>query len=118
MNTLLPIICPPIIFLFPFAEKFRYSRQALNPIVISLGLPGTFAGIIYSLLLFDPENITSSLPLLLTNSKTRMLGQSIVMNPVGSVQTPELFQDKSLYDLVRNTHAEKQIIPITEQTHR
>ena len=53
MNTLFPIIYSLIIFLFPFVGKFHYNRQTLNSIVISLGLLGTFIGIIYSLLVFD-----------------------------------------------------------------
>ena len=173
MNTLFPIICSLVIFLFPFAGKFRYSRQALNSIVISLGLLGTFAGITYSLLHFDPENITSSLPLLLTGLKTsiltiisgvvtslllklspgfygirreketspenlpetlkEMLKQliaikdnihkaGVVTNPDGSVQATELFQDKALYDLARNTsqimQKQSQYLSITQEENR
>lgn len=173
MNTLFPIICSLVIFLFPFAGKFRYSRQALNSIVISLGLLGTFSGITYCLLHFDPENITSSLPLLLTGLKTsiltiisgvvtslllklipgfygirrekettpenlpntlkEMLSQliaikdnihkaGVVTNPDGSVQTTELFQDKALYDLARNTsqimQKQSQYLSITQEENR
>ena len=62
-----------IIILFPFAGKFRYPPQVLHSIVISLGLLGTFVGIIYGLFHFDPENIHSSLPQLLTGLTTTIL---------------------------------------------
>lgn len=73
MNTLFPLICSLIIILFPFAGKFRYHPQILHSIVISLGLLGTFIGIIYGLYHFDPENIHSSLPQLLTGLATTIL---------------------------------------------
>ncbi|EHP48907.1 hypothetical protein HMPREF9449_01052, partial [Odoribacter laneus YIT 12061] len=154
MNTLFPIIYSLIIFLFPFVGKFHYNRQTLNSIVISLGLLGTFIGIIYSLLHFDPENISISLPQLLAGLKITILTiissiitslllklfpvfygirkekntiienlpetmkeilhqliaikenihkTGIIQNPDGTVQATELFQDKALYDLARNT---------------
>lgn len=73
MNTLFPIICSLIIFLFPFAGRFRYNLATLHSIIISLGLLGTFIGITYGLILFDTENISSSLPQLLTGLKTTIL---------------------------------------------
>ncbi len=173
MNTLLPVICSLIIFLFPFAGKFRYNRQTLNSIVISLGLLGTFAGITYTLLGFDQENIGSSLPQLLTGLKTTILTiisgvvsslvlklfpgfygirreketlpetllntqkeilslliaikdnihkAGVVQAPDGTVQTTELFQDKALYDLARNTsqimQKQSQYLSITQDENR
>ena len=173
MNTLFPIIYSLIIFLFPFVGKFHYNRQTLNSIVISLGLLGTFIGIIYSLLHFDPENISTSLPQLLAGLKTTILTiissiitslllklfpvfygirkekntiienlpetmkeilhqliaikenihkTGIIQNPDGTVQATELFQDKALYDLARNTsqimQKQSQYLSITQEENK
>ena len=173
MNTWFPIICSLIILLFPFVGKFRYNRQSLNSIVISLGLLGTFAGITYSLLHFDAENIGSSLPQLLVGLKTtiltivsgvvaslllklcpgldgirkekselpenlpdtmkEMLRQliaikenihkvGVIQNPDGTIQSTELYQDKALYDLARNTsqimQKQSQYLSITQEENR
>lgn len=173
MNTWFPVICSLIILLFPFVGRFRYNRQALNSIVISLGLLGTFAGITYSLLHFDPENIGQSLPQLLTGLKTTVLTiisgmlaslilklfpffygirkeksevpenlpdtmkeilrqliairdnihkTGVVVDADGNVQTTELFQDKALYDLARNTsqimQKQSQYLSITQEENR
>ena len=173
MNTWFPIICSLIILLFPFVGKFRYNRQSLNSIVISLGLLGTFAGITYSLLHFDAENIGSSLPQLLVGLKTtiltivsgvvaslllklcpglygirkekselpenlpdtmkEMLRQliaikenihkvGVIQNPDGTIQSTELYQDKALYELARNTsqimQRQAQYLSITQDENR
>ena len=173
MNTLFPIIYSLIIFLFPFVGKFHYNRQTLNSIVISLGLLGTFIGIIYSLLHFDPENISISLPQLLAGLKITILTiissiitslllklfpvfygirkekntiienlpetmkeilhqliaikenihkTGIIQNPDGTVQATELFQDKALYDLARNTsqimQKQSQYLSISQEENR
>ena len=173
MNTLFPIIYSLIIFLFPFVGKFHYNRQTLNSIVISLGLLGTFIGIIYSLLHFDPENISISLPQLLAGLKITILTiissiitslllklfpvfygirkekntiienlpetmkeilhqliaikenihkTGIIQNPDGTVQATELFQDKALYDLARNTsqimQKQSQYLSITQEENK
>ena len=73
MSSLYPLICSLIIFLFPFIGRFRYNRQTINSIVISLGLLGTFGGITYSLLNFDPQQINTSLPLLLSGLRITIL---------------------------------------------
>lgn len=70
MNNLILIVFSLVIFLFPFAGKYRYSRQSMSNAVISLGLLGTFIGITYGLLRFNPENITASIPELLNGMKT------------------------------------------------
>ena len=173
MNTLFPIIYSLVIFLFPFVGKFHYNRQTLNSIVISLGLLGTFIGIIYSLLHFDPENISISLPQLLAGLKITILTiissiitslllklfpvfygirkekntiienlpetmkeilhqliaikenihkTGIIQNPDGTVQATELFQDKALYDLARNTsqimQKQSQYLSITQEENK
>ncbi len=173
MNSLYPLICSLIIFLFPFIGRFRYNRQTINSIVISLGLLGTFGGITYSLLNFDPQQISNSLPLLLSGLKTTiltivssvvtslllklfpgfyglrkeenilpptltetlkaMLNQliairenihkaGVIQTAEGSVQTTELFQDKALYDLARNTsqimQKQSQYLSITQEENR
>ena len=73
MSSLYPLICSLIIFLFPFIGRSRYNRQTINSIVISLGLLGTFGGITYSLLNFDPQQINISLPLLLSGLRITIL---------------------------------------------
>ena len=173
MNTIFPVICSLIIFLFPFIGKFRYDRQTLHSIIISLGLLGTFAGITYSLLYFNTENINTSLPQLLTGLKTTILTivSSVITslllklfpgfygirkpknsdadtlpdilkeilcqltdikenihktdftpNTDGAVRTTELFQDKALYDLARNTsqimQKQSQYLSITQEENR
>ena len=173
MNHLFPIICSLIIFLFPFIGKFRYNRQVLHSIVISLGLLGTFAGIAYSLIHFDTDNISNALPQLLSGLKTTLLTilsgmitslllklfpsfygirkekgvitenlpatmkeilsqliaikenihkAGIIQNPDGTVQATELFQDKALYDLARNTsqimQKQSQYLSITQEENK
>ena len=64
-----------IIFLIPFMlralKKFlSISWSEIQTIVISLGVLGTFIGIVIGLLNFDSNNIQKSIPLLLSGLKT------------------------------------------------
>lgn len=73
MNNTLSIVCSIVIFLFPYLGRKRFNRQLLSSTVISLGLLGTFAGIMYGLWEFGVERIDQSIPRLLEGLKTAFL---------------------------------------------
>lgn len=73
MNTLIMIVISLFIFLFPYFGRRKYSRASLSSISISLGLFGTFIGIIYGLLQLDADALETSVPQLLEGLKIAFL---------------------------------------------
>lgn len=52
MNDYISIISSLIIFLFPYLGRKWFNPQLLSSTVVSLGLLGTFGGIMYGLWVF------------------------------------------------------------------
>ena len=73
MNDYISIISSLIIFLFPYLGRKWFNPQLLSSTVVSLGLLGTFGGIMYGLWVFSVEQIDSSIPQLLEGLKTAFL---------------------------------------------
>lgn len=73
MNNVLSIASSLIIFLFPYLGRKWFNRQLLSSTVITLGLLGTFGGIMYGLWVFSVESIDQSIPQLLEGLKTAFL---------------------------------------------
>lgn len=73
MNTLIMIVISLFIFLFPYFGRRKYSQASLSSISISLGLFGTFIGIIYGLLQLDADALETSVPQLLEGLKIAFL---------------------------------------------
>ena len=65
MNDYISIISSLIIFLFPYLGRKWFNPQLLSSTVVSLGLLGTFGGIMYGLWVFSVEQIDSSIKQLL-----------------------------------------------------
>lgn len=73
MNDLVSIISSLVILLFPYIGRYRFSIQTLSSTVVSLGLLGTFGGIMFGLINFDVNAIDASIPQLLEGLKTAFL---------------------------------------------
>lgn len=73
MNDLVSIISSLVILLFPYIGRYRFSVQTLSSTVVSLGLLGTFGGIMFGLIHFDVKAIDDSIPQLLEGLKTAFL---------------------------------------------
>lgn len=73
MNNMLSIICSIIIFIFPYIGRRWFNRQTLSSTVISLGLLGTFSGIMYGLWIFGVDTVNESIPQLLEGLKIAFL---------------------------------------------
>lgn len=73
MNNMASIISSLIIFLFPYIGRKWFNRYVLSSTVISLGLLGTFGGIMYGLWTFGVEELDDSIPQLLEGLKMAFL---------------------------------------------
>ena len=83
MNDYISIISSLIIFLFPYLGRKWFNPQLLSSTVVSLGLLGTFGGIMYGLWVFSVEQIDSSIPQLLEGLKTAFLTLSSCLSNAG-----------------------------------
>lgn len=73
MNNTISIVSSLIIFLFPYIGRRWFNRFTLSSTVVSLGLLGTFTGIMFGLWQFSVEQINASIPQLLEGLKTAFL---------------------------------------------
>lgn len=73
MNDYVSIISSLIIFLFPYFGRKWFNVQVLSSTVVSLGLLGTFGGILYGLWIFSVDQLDISIPQLLEGLKTAFL---------------------------------------------
>ncbi len=58
MNDYISIISSLIIFLFPYLGRKWFNPQLLSSTVVSLGLLGTFGGIMYGLWVLMSSRLT------------------------------------------------------------
>lgn len=72
-NTQLSYIFAILILISPYLLKKVQTLNSITNTVVSLGILGTFTGVFMGLLNFDVENITSSVPQLLTGLKTAFI---------------------------------------------
>ena len=72
INNLITAIFVVLTILFPFFSKSQ-SRETLSNAATTLGILGTFTGILLGLVGFDPENISKSVPELLSGLKTAFI---------------------------------------------
>lgn len=115
MSDYISITCSLIIFLFPYVGRKWYNIQVLSSTVVSLGLLGTFGGIMYGLWIFNVEQIDLSIPQLLEGLKTAFLTSiagmlsSLILKlfpPFYIIKqeeaTEEEFSEKQLFDVLEN----------------
>ena len=118
MNDYISIICSLVIFLFPYLVRKRFNVQLLSTTVVSLGLLGTFGGIMYGLWIFKVDQIDASIPQLLEGLKTAfltsiagMLSSLLLRLAPGfygikkEVENKEEITDKQLFEVLE--HIEK-----------
>ena len=118
MNDYISIICSLVIFLFPYLVRKRVNVQLLSTTVVSLGLLGTFGGIMYGLWIFKVDQIDASIPQLLEGLKTAfltsiagMLSSLLLRLAPGfygikkEVENKEEITDKQLFEVLE--HIEK-----------
>lgn len=118
MNDYISIICSLVIFLFPYLGRKRFNVQLLSTTVVSLGLLGTFGGIMYGLWIFKVDQIDASIPQLLEGLKTAfltsiagMLSSLLLRLAPGfygikkEVENKEEITDKQLFEVLE--HIEK-----------
>lgn len=116
MNDYISIISSLVIFLFPYIGRKWFNIQLLSSTVVSLGLLGTFGGIMYGLWFFNVEQIDHSIPQLLEGLKTAFLTSiagmlaSLLLKLTPAFygmqqeeeELPEEFTDKQLFELLAN----------------
>ena len=115
MNNYISIISSLIIFLFPYIGRKWFNIQLLSSTVISLGLLGTFGGIIYGLWIFRVDELDLAIPQLLEGLKTAFLTSIAgMLSSLFLKLTPafygikkekehqEEFTDKQLFELLGN----------------
>lgn len=115
MSNYISIICSLIIFLFPFIGRKWFNIQALSSTVVSMGLLGTFGGIMYGLWTFNVEQLDLSIPLLLEGLKTAFLTSisgmlsSLLLRLIPAfygvkkeVENKEEITDKQLFELLKD----------------
>lgn len=73
MSDYISIISSLFIFLFPYWGRKWFNIQLLSSTVVSMGLLGTFGGIMYGLWIFSVDQIDLSIPQLLEGLKTAFL---------------------------------------------
>lgn len=126
MNDYISIICSLVIFLFPYLGRKRFNVQLLSTTVVSLGLLGTFGGIMYGLWIFKVDQIDASIPQLLEGLKTAfltsiagMLSSLLLRLAPGfygikkEVENKEEITDKQLFEVLE--HIEKNTQPATSR---
>ncbi|MCB6972380.1 MULTISPECIES: hypothetical protein [Butyricimonas] len=115
MSDYISIISSLVIFLFPYIGRKWFNIQLLSSTVVSLGLLGTFGGIMYGLWLFNVDHIDLSIPQLLEGLKTAFLTSiagmlaSLLLKLTPAfygmkkeVEQQEEFTDKQLFELLGN----------------
>lgn len=113
MNNALSIVSSLIIFLFPYLGRKWFNRQLLSSTVITLGLLGTFGGIMYGLWVFSVERIDQSIPQLLEGLKTAFL--TSIAGMVSSVLLklcPAFYGIREVDSAQQETSTEEQLLQL------
>lgn len=115
MNDYISIISSLIIFLFPYLGRKWFNTHVLSSTVVSMGLLGTFGGIMYGLWVFNVDQLGNSIPQLLEGLKTAFLTSiagmlsSLLLRLAPAFygikqekENKEEITDKQLYELLEN----------------
>jgi len=104
MNIVITLlICSGILFLFYLSVKNNSTRNYKNEIV-SLGIFGTFVGIMFGLFVFDSVNIKDSIPVLLDGLKIAFITSAlgVFISIIISIIKPGQNTNVTLADISNN----------------